>query len=166
MFDGWDLRLSPHAHSVNRIAARFPARAPQGNAQSGFMKIKTAPAANCGLLHTQQSAKHINMAERSDGSSFVMSVLPNRPCAITSGTIGLIMQDLLQQLDLDYYRSALLNVARAELERLRQVRSAGTDFERWRKSPFGASPAAEGAASPEVVCAGPPYGGTGAARRE
>jgi hypothetical protein len=115
-------------------------------------------------LETAPQARHINMAER--GSSFVMSVLPNRPRAITSGTIVLRMQDLLQQLDLDYYRSALLHVARAELERLRQVRSAGTDFERWRKSPFGPSPTAAGAASPEVAYLGPPYGGTGSARRE
>ena len=31
-----------------------------------------------------------------------------------------MMQDLLPQLDLDYYRSALLLVARAEVKRLRQ----------------------------------------------
>jgi hypothetical protein len=105
------------------------------------------------------------MAERSDGSSFVMSVLPNRPSAMTSGSIG-VMQNLLQQLDLDYYRSALLHVARAELERLRQERSPRTDIERWSRPPFSASPAAEGAASPEVACEGPPYGGPGAVRRE
>lgn len=76
------------------------------------------------------------------------------------------MQEPLQQLDLDYYRSALLLVARAELERLRPERSAGTDVERRSKSPFGASPTAGGAASPEVACAGPPYGCPGAVRRE
>jgi hypothetical protein len=76
------------------------------------------------------------------------------------------MEHPLQQLDLDYYRSALLHVARAELERLRQERSAGTDVERWSKSPFGASPATRRAASPEVACAGPPYGGAGAGRDE
>jgi hypothetical protein len=106
------------------------------------------------------------MAERSDGSSFVMSALPNRQRAIASGSIGYIMQDL-QQLDLEYYRSALLLVARAELERLRQERSAGTDVERRSKSPFGAaSPTAERAASLQVACAGPAYGGPGAVRRE
>jgi hypothetical protein len=73
-----------------------------------------------------------------------------------------MMRDHLQQLDLDYYRSALLHVARAELERLRQERATGTDVEKWCKSPFGASPMAEGAAAPEVACAGPPYGGPGA----
>jgi hypothetical protein len=77
-----------------------------------------------------------------------------------------IMQDLLQQLDLDYYRSALLLVARAELERLRQERAAGAGVERRSKSPFGASPTAEGAVSPEVAYAGPPYGGPGAVRGE
>ena len=106
------------------------------------------------------------MAERSDGSSFVMSALPNRRRAIALGSIGNIMQDLLQQLDLDHYRSALLLVARAELERLRQERSAGTHVERRSKSPFGASPMAEGAASPEMACAGFPYGAPGAVRRE
>jgi len=59
-----------------------------------------------------------------------------------------------------------LHVPRAELERLRQERSAGTDVEGWNKSPFGASPAAGRAASPEVACAGPPYGGPGAVRDE
>jgi hypothetical protein len=75
------------------------------------------------------------------------------------------MQDTLQQVDLDYYRAALLHVARAELERLRQERSAGT-LARWSTSPFDASPAAGRAASPAVVCAGPPYGGPDAVRDE
>jgi hypothetical protein len=75
------------------------------------------------------------------------------------------MRNLLQQRDLDYYRSALLHEARAELERLRQGRSAGTDVERWRKLPSGASPAAEGAATPEGTCGGGvPYGDPGAVR--
>jgi hypothetical protein len=95
-----------------------------------------------------------------------MSALPNRRRAIKSGSIRYIMQELLQQLDLDYHRSALLLVAHAELERLRQERSAGTDVEKRNKSPFGASPTAAGAASPEVACAGPSYGGAGAVRRE
>lgn len=95
-----------------------------------------------------------------------MSVLPNRQRAIASGSIGYIMQqDLLQQLDLDYYRSALLLVARTELERLRQERSASTDVERRSKTPFGGARPAEGAASPKVACAGPPYSGPGAVRR-
>jgi hypothetical protein len=106
------------------------------------------------------------MAERFDGSSFVMSVLPNRLPAITSGSIVCMMQDLLQQLDLDYYRSALLHVALAELESLRQERSAGADVERWSISSFGASPAAGRAASPAVVCAGLRYGRPGAVRDE
>jgi hypothetical protein len=89
----------------------------------------------------------------------VMSALPNRPRAAASGSIGDIMQNLLQQLDLDYYRSALLLVARAELERLRQERSAGTDVERRSKTPFGAVATADEAASPEVSCASFPYGG-------
>jgi hypothetical protein len=106
------------------------------------------------------------MAERSDGSSPVISVLPHRLRAITAGSIDYIMRDLLQQLDLDYYRSALLHVARAELERLRQEHSAGTDVERWSKSPFGATPTVEEAVSPEVAFVGLPYGGPGAMRSE
>jgi hypothetical protein len=74
------------------------------------------------------------------------------------------MLDPLQQLDLDYYRSALLHVARAELERLRQERSAGTNVERWSQSPLGTSPTAEWAASPEAARAGPPYSGLGTVR--
>jgi hypothetical protein len=97
---------------------------------------------------------------------FVMSALPNRRSAIESGSIAYIMQEFLQQLDLDYHRSALLLVARAELERLRLERSADTDVERRSKSPFGASPTAERAASAEVACAGPPNGDPGAVRRE
>jgi hypothetical protein len=76
------------------------------------------------------------------------------------------MQDLLQQLDLDYYRSALLLVARAELERLRQECSASTDLESRSKSPFRASPTAKWAPSPEVAGADSPYGNPGAVRRE
>jgi hypothetical protein len=90
-----------------------------------------------------------------------MSALPNRQRAAASGSVNYTMRDLLQQLDLDYYRSALLLVARGELDRLRQEGSASTDCERWTKTPFGALPAADGAASPEVACASPRYGGPG-----
>jgi hypothetical protein len=65
------------------------------------------------------------------------------------------MQDFLQLLDHDYYRSALLHVARDELERLRQGRSAGADVDTRSKPQFGASPTTERAASPEVAGAGP-----------
>jgi len=68
------------------------------------------------------------------------------------------MQDLLQQLDLDYYRSALLVVARAELERLRRERSAGTDVERGSKTPCSVVPAANGAGSRDAPYGGLPYG--------
>jgi hypothetical protein len=94
-----------------------------------------------------------------------MSVLPNRQRAITSGTVGHVVQDLLQQLDFDYYRSALLHVARAELERLRQGRSEGDYVEGQSKSPFGAPPSVERAASPAVACAGL-LGGSDAVRGE
>jgi hypothetical protein len=75
------------------------------------------------------------------------------------------MRNLLQQHDNDYFRSALLDQARAELERLRHGHSAGADVERWSQFPLGASPAAEGAATPDGACAGgPPYCDPGAGR--
>jgi hypothetical protein len=42
------------------------------------------------------------------------------------------MQELLQQIDLDYYRSARLLIVHAELEQLRQECSAAADAERRR----------------------------------
>jgi hypothetical protein len=48
------------------------------------------------------------------------------------------MLDLLKQLDLDYYRSTLLLVAGAELERLRHERSAGADTRKQSDIPFAA----------------------------
>jgi hypothetical protein len=80
-----------------------------------------------------------------------MSALPNRRRAMESGRIDHVMQEFLQQLDLDYHRSVLLLVARAELERLRLL---------------GASPTAGGAASPEVACADPSCGRPDAVRSE
>ncbi len=94
-----------------------------------------------------------------------MSALPYRQRATASASIGHIMRDFLQQIDLDYYRSALLLIARAELERLRQERPADTCVEKRSKSPFRASPAAGGAISPEAACAGAAYRSTGAALR-
>jgi hypothetical protein len=40
------------------------------------------------------------------------------------------MQELLQQIDLDYYRSVRLLIVHAELEQLRQERPASADLER------------------------------------
>jgi DNA replication initiation complex subunit (GINS family) len=42
------------------------------------------------------------------------------------------MQELLQQIDLDYYRSVRLLIVHAELEKLRQQRPASDDLERRR----------------------------------
>lgn len=47
-----------------------------------------------------------------------------------------LMQELLQQIDPDYYREARLHIARAELERLRQGCSADVEI----KFPSGTSP--------------------------
>lgn len=82
------------------------------------------------------------------------------------------MRDLLQDIDLDYYRSALLEIARAEIERLRKellrgadTEKAGADLKRHGQSP-GGSPSAGDANSPETIGAGPPSEGRGAVRRE
>ena len=85
-----------------------------------------------------------------------MSALPNRQRAAASGSIAHLMRDLLQKLDLDYYRSALLLVARAELERLRQERSARAEAERRSELPLGTSRSADSAVSPEVARASLP----------
>jgi hypothetical protein len=61
------------------------------------------------------------------------------------------MQDLLQQLDLDYYRSTLLLVVRAELERLRQERSTCADVERRSDVPLRTPRSAGSAVSPEAA---------------
>jgi hypothetical protein len=47
------------------------------------------------------------------------------------------MDELLQRIDLDYYRSALLLVARADLERLRQ--ECSSEIEKQREAPLNAS---------------------------
>jgi DNA replication initiation complex subunit (GINS family) len=47
------------------------------------------------------------------------------------------MQQLLQQLDPDFYRETRLHIARVELEQLRQDRSAFADIERRSKIPLG-----------------------------
>jgi hypothetical protein len=43
-----------------------------------------------------------------------------------------IMQEPLQQIDLDYYRSVRLLIVHAELEQLRQERPGSDDLERRR----------------------------------
>jgi hypothetical protein len=69
------------------------------------------------------------------------------------------MPDVLQKRDLDDYRSVLLLVARAELERLRRERSTCADVEGRSKLPLGTSRSADSAVSPEAARASPPYGG-------
>jgi hypothetical protein len=71
---------------------------------------------------------------------------------------------LLQMRDLDYARSVLLHVARAELGRLLEERSAGTNFERCSESAFSASSTTGAAASPEAAFAGAPVGDTAVVR--
>jgi hypothetical protein len=71
------------------------------------------------------------------------------------------MHDFLQKLDRDYYRSAQLLVAHAELDHLRQEVSAGIGSERRSETPFGVSPTADRTGPPEVACASPRYGDPG-----
>jgi hypothetical protein len=64
------------------------------------------------------------------------------------------MQDFLQQIDLDYYRSALLLVARADVERLREEHSISVDVEKRSKIPLSTCLPADSAAvqvSPKAV---------------
>jgi hypothetical protein len=74
-----------------------------------------------------------------------------------------LMQDLLRQLDPDYYRAALLLIARTELEQLRQERSACGRVERSSKVPLGTSPLTDTdfvrAASVQSVSPETPYPG-------
>jgi len=69
------------------------------------------------------------------------------------------MQELLQQIDPDYFRSARLLMVRAELEQLRQGRSVFVDVERRSRSPDSCSQLLVRAAivqsfSPEVNISG------------
>ncbi len=67
------------------------------------------------------------------------SALADRQRAATFGRVGPAMQDLLQQIDPNYYRSARLLIVRAELEQLRHGRSVFVDVERRSKIPLGMS---------------------------
>ena len=49
------------------------------------------------------------------------------------------MEELLQELDPDFYREARRHIARIQLEQIRRERSAFTDIERRSKIPLGAS---------------------------
>jgi hypothetical protein len=66
------------------------------------------------------------------------------------------MQELLQELDLEYYRLALLLVARAELERLRKERLRYADAERPSNILLDTSRSGDSAVSPDVACANLP----------
>jgi hypothetical protein len=48
-----------------------------------------------------------------------------------SGMVQPIMRELLQQIDLDYYRSVRLLIAHAELEQLREGCPASSHVGRW-----------------------------------
>jgi hypothetical protein len=61
-----------------------------------------------------------------------LSGLPDRQSVVSFGIIRFIVQELLQQIDLDYYRSVRLVIVHAELEQLRQERPTSGDPERRR----------------------------------
>jgi hypothetical protein len=52
------------------------------------------------------------------------------------------MQELLQEIDVDYYRAARLLIVRAELEQLRLERAALADVERRSQIPLATPPQA------------------------
>ena len=62
-----------------------------------------------------------------------MGALAHRQRAAAIGMLAHLMQDVLQQIDLDFYRSMRLLIARAELEHLRLGRSPLADVERRSK---------------------------------
>jgi len=64
--------------------------------------------------------------------------------------VGRLMQELLHQIDSDYYRSARLLIVRAELEQLRHRRWAMVEMDRRSKIPLGMS------RSPEALRNGRP----------
>jgi hypothetical protein len=64
--------------------------------------------------------------------SRALSGLADRQFATSFSIIG-FMQDLLQQIDLDYYRSVRLLIAYAELEQLRGVGPATVELESRRR---------------------------------
>lgn len=61
------------------------------------------------------------------GQNSTLSVLPDRQFAMLPGIVQRSMQELLQQIDIDYFRAARLLIVHAELERLRQERPALAD---------------------------------------
>ena len=63
-----------------------------------------------------------------------MGTLADRQRAAAFDMLGHIMQELLQLIDLDFYRWARLLIVRAELEHLRQRRSASAETE---QNPLG-----------------------------
>jgi hypothetical protein len=60
----------------------------------------------------------------------VLSALPDRQFAAVLDIMQPTMRELLQNIDIDYYRSAQLLIVHAELERLRQEPPASADVKR------------------------------------
>jgi DNA replication initiation complex subunit (GINS family) len=61
------------------------------------------------------------------------------------------MQELLQELDPDFYREARLHIARVELKQLRRERSAVADIERRAKIPLSRYSGAQSIIDPRRV---------------
>jgi hypothetical protein len=58
-----------------------------------------------------------------------LSVLPDRQLVASFRIVPFIVEELLQQIDLDYYRSVRLLIVHAELEQLRQDCPTSGDLE-------------------------------------
>ena len=84
----------------------------------------------CAVLGATQSLNSIAISLRRDA----LGGLPDRQYVASFGIIRCIVQELLQQIDLDYYRSVRLLIVQAELRQLRQERTAPAGFPRRRAS--------------------------------
>jgi hypothetical protein len=65
----------------------------------------------------------------------MLCAITDRQRAAAFESLSRVMQVLLQHIDPDYYRSALLLIVRTELEQLRATRSALDDAKRQSKIP-------------------------------
>jgi hypothetical protein len=61
-----------------------------------------------------------------------LSGLPDRQLVASFRIVPFIVEELLQQIDLDYYRSVRLLIVHAELEQLRKDCPTSSDLERRR----------------------------------
>jgi len=75
---------------------------------------------------------HCSISGRSRFMRRALSVLADRQLVASFRIVPFIVEELLQQIDLDYYRSVRLLIVHAELEQLRQDCPTSGDRERRR----------------------------------